>query len=770
MILGLNVLVALVVGCAALILALEQRHAVIRLHETAARQTQAAVQETTADALRALTMAGIAPGGPDVETLLLAYPSLRAVSLVDAGGVEIAHLPIDGARTPRDWRTDPAWLSVTSGSLYAGLAGDPPQVVLAAPGVDGSVVVAQADPQALWGSRVALAVGEDGYAYLVGPGGRVLATSLSLQPDEMQRPEDFVVFKKARQNAPSVRLYEGVQGEWVMGRGALVTGVPGLDLVVITETPVTEFVPVVVRVLALLALAAALTLVMGEWLIRRILRSVLGPLNTLRQAARAVTSGDLGYRVRVPPTTDRELVELGGTFNAMIERLADSQQQIDAYTHQMQEIVDLRARELSRKAVQLEVAAEVSSKFATILDPRDLSDRVVDLIRERFNLYHAEILLVDDDSGRITPGKSRRSLPAELTLHDATHSVIAWVARHSQTVYVPDVTQDERYHPSPDLPASRSALALPLRADDRVVGVLNLEAEHRDAFTKDDIAVLESLANDIGVAVHNAQVFDALETANRDLAQATLHANQANNLKSRFMLSASLKLREPLNNIIGHSETILSGVHGDLPHDVVDRQRQVLENGRVLQALIEDMLDLSNIETGEMQLRLEWVPLPPLLDEVMNATRALHQTGYADHDLALRLDLMHLTEPLPPVWADIDRLRYILINLMGNAVKYTESGEVVMSADFDDDYVRIHVHDTGPGISEEQLRFLFEPFQHQRGQVTTAGKGTGLGLPVSRLLAMRHGGDLTVHSVLDEGSTFTLNLQRHPDGAPPPPT
>jgi signal transduction histidine kinase len=393
---------------------------------------------------------------------------------------------------------------------------------------------------------------------------------------------------------------------------------------------------------------------------------------------------------------------------------------------------------------------------------------VVDLIKTRFDVYWVEILRVEE-VGRIVPasGKPKPPTPA-LSLHDSARSVTAWVAQNGTTLYVPDVKLEPRYRPSPDLPASQCELAVPLAYGTQVIGVLNLEADHRDAFPQDEIAVLEALANQIAVSMHNADTFKALENANRDLAQATLQANQANTLKSRFLLNASHKLRTPLNAVIGYSEAILSGVYGEIPEKILDRERRILENGRVLQALVADMLDLSAIETGQMQLNLQWVDLPPLLAEVMNAARALYQTTYADQPLTLQLDLDHLAEPLPPVWADIDRVRYILINLMSNAVKFTPSGEVVMSADFDDQTVRIHVRDTGPGISDDELRYLFQPFQHQRGSTASGGKGTGLGLPVSRLLAMRHGGDLTVESVLHQGSTFTLNLPRRPDGAPDP--
>jgi signal transduction histidine kinase/HAMP domain-containing protein len=512
------------------------------------------------------------------------------------------------------------------------------------------------------------------------------------------------------------------------------------------------------------------TAIAGEWLIRRILRTVVVPLERLQDGARAVIAGNYRYRVRVPANTEHELIELGSTFNQMIDRLAESQRQIDAYTNEMKEIIDQRARELARKAVQLEIASEVSSNISAILEPRALMEAIVKLIREQFKVYHAEVLLVDRETGQITSGDVRRqvTLP-ELTIRDAPHSVIAWVARNGEALYASDVSIERRYLRTPDLPASQCELAIPLKFEGRVIGVLNLEADHRDAFSRDDIAVLEGLAHAVAVAVQNAQTFKALQDANRDLAQATLQANQANHLKSRFLYNAAQRFRAPLNTIISNTETLFSVAPREVPEQTLERQRHILENGRVLQALVEDTIDLSAIEAGHMQLNLQWIKLTPLLEEVMNAARALHMAAYADHDLALKLDLMHLTEPLPPIWADLERLRYILMNLVSNAIKFTESGEVVLSADFDQDAIHIHVRDTGPGIGDDDRRYLFEPFQHQRGQPEPGEKGTGLGLPVSRLLAMRHGGDLTVKTTLRQGSTFTLNLPRHPDGAPPPP-
>lgn len=707
MILGLNLLMMMVISSAALILFLEQRQAAMDLHANTSRQVAAAARQALASV--EMTLNVIEPTEAALQQLAANMPALSGISVVDENGKEVLYLPANESETTR-----PVLLVASADAR----------------------IIADVDAAILWRKAVNLDLAGDGYAYLVNSEGQVLVAGGDIQ--QKRDPQTLPSFQAAREDGSGIRFYKGLNGGWVVGEAR---SIPGLGVVVITETPLSAYRSLLIRVIALSVLALALTALMGEWVIRRIVRSVLLPLETLQKGAQAVGAGDYRYRIRVPANTDRELADLGRAFNDMIVKLQDSQQQIDAYRNEMESIVDLRARELSRKALQLEVAAEVSRKIATLLDPRALIREVVALLQDRFNIYHVEILQV----------------PA-VRLQDET--LLASVVKHGKTLGVPDVSVEERFLPNPVLPATQSILMVPLRFGERVIGVLDLESEHRDAFRKDEIAVLESLANEIAVSLHNAQMFDALETANRDLAQATLQAKQANLVKSRFLLNASHKLRTPLNAIIGYSETILSGIYGVVPEKMQDRQRRILDNGRVLQALIEDMLDLSSIETGSMEINLGWVELPPLLQEVLNASEALRQTGYADHDLQLRLEM---EGTLPRVWADLDRLRYILINLMSNGVKFTERGEVVMAVEVLNEAVLIRVSDTGPGISDEELKHLFEPFQHQRGSIASEGKGTGLGLPVSKLLAQMHGGDLSVESTLYEGSRFTLRLPRRMD-------
>lgn len=777
MILGLNLLVLVIVLGASLIMVLEQRQSLARLHETATYQVRAAIEHQENIDVQTLAVAGqsldpAASSEAGLNSLLALLPGMESISLVTADGVEAARAPDGLSRQPvPSWDTQPAWIAATAGEVFTGLVeieGTAPRYMVAVPvGNDGSVLVASADPQVCWDEIVAGAVGDEGYVYLVSTAGTLLVVPPDQDRQDLHDPGDFSVFERARAGDPSSGFYHGLEGGWVVGRAE---HIPGTALVVMIETPRHELVPLIVRSVALWMMALLLTFLIGEWLVRRIASVVLKPLDILQQGAQAVGAGDYTFWMRMPADTDRELVDLSGAFNDMTVRLKAGQEQIDAYTNEIETIVDLRARELSRKALQLEVAAQVSSKIATILDPKALIVEVVNLIKNRFDLYHVDILTFDADGRILESGTMRYAdgTPRTISALDHGISVIAWVARYGQTRYVPDVSEEPRYRRLQETPASRCELAIPLRFGDRIIGVLNLEADHRDAFRPDEVAVFESLANEIAVSMHNAEMFAALETANRDLAQATMQAKQASVVKSRFMLNASHKLRTPLNAIIGYSETILSGIYGEIPETALDRQRRILENGRHLHALIEDMLDLASIESGYVELNLQWIETRALLDEVMNASRALLQTVYPKQDLTLRLDA---PQRLPPLWVDVHRMRYILINLMSNAVKFTDQGDIVMAVEVDEGggLLYIHVQDTGIGIPEEDLIHLFKPFQHHRGSTGDEGKGTGLGLPVSRMLALLHGGDLMVSSTPGQGSTFTLSLPLRPEGAPPSP-
>jgi signal transduction histidine kinase/CheY-like chemotaxis protein len=262
-------------------------------------------------------------------------------------------------------------------------------------------------------------------------------------------------------------------------------------------------------------------------------------------------------------------------------------------------------------------------------------------------------------------------------------------------------------------------------------------------------------------AILNENLFNPLVRLNQELAQANRDLEQASQLKSQFLANMSHELRTPLNSIIGYTELVLDGLYGPLTEDQSDRLSRVLRNGQNLLLLINDVLDLSKIEAGRMELSFATVNLPALLDTVTSTLLPLaNQKG-----LELKVNL---PEHLPVLVADETRLRQILNNLMSNAVKFTREGGVTIdvSVDQPSKMIYLRVIDTGIGIPTEHRERVFDEFHQVDGTSTREFGGTGLGLAITRRLARMHGGDVTLESEVGKGSTFTVAL---PLIAPPQP-
>ncbi|MBI5958429.1 MAG: HAMP domain-containing protein, partial [Chloroflexi bacterium] len=267
------------------------------------------------------------------------------------------------------------------------------------------------------------------------------------------------------------------------------------------------------------------------------------------------------------------------------------------------------------------------------------------------------------------------------------------------------------------------------------VGVLALSFDTMTSQLQDSINTLE----------------ERVKTRTHDLDLARQEAERANNIKSQFLASVSHELRTPLNAIINFTQFVLSGMMGP----VTDRQNNALNkslNSAVhLLDLINDVLDISKIEAGSLQLFVETD-----VDVAAEAKEVIETAGALLKDKPVELTL-EVTPALPLIWGDKQRIRQIMLNLVSNACKFTEQGQIKLCVLRRDESVLVTVTDTGPGIPEEERKIIFEVFQQTQVGLQKGG-GTGLGLPISKRLAEAHGGTLWFESTVGKGSTFYVKL------------
>lgn len=295
-------------------------------------------------------------------------------------------------------------------------------------------------------------------------------------------------------------------------------------------------------------------------------------------------------------------------------------------------------------------------------------------------------------------------------------------------------------HTDPDLSAAGlgACMILPLVVRDRALGVLTLiDAESGRFFDDDDLSLAAELAARAAAAIDRGLLYAA--------------AQQANQAKADFLAVMSHELRTPLNAVIGYSDLLMMGVPEAIPDRASEHVRRIRTSARHLLSLIEEILTFSRIEAGREELHLERTTLAHICDDVA----VIIEPTAAERKLAFRCQIEDGGAELS---TDLQKVRQVLINLLTNAVKFTEAGSVTLEAAIEDGYACFDVIDTGCGIAEQDLDRVFEPFWQVEQSRTRRAEGTGLGLAVARRLAHLLGGDITVRSRPDEGSTFRLRI------------
>jgi signal transduction histidine kinase len=290
----------------------------------------------------------------------------------------------------------------------------------------------------------------------------------------------------------------------------------------------------------------------------------------------------------------------------------------------------------------------------------------------------------------------------------------------------------------------RAVAAAPMMREGHAIGALVLRKVEVEAFTPRRIQLLETFAAQAVIAIENVRLFTEIQEKSRQLEVASQH-------KSQFLANMSHELRTPLNAILGYTEMMVDGLYGNLPDKAQGALERVQSNGKHLLGLINDVLDLSKIEAGQLALAIEDYSVPDMVSTVMSATESLAKTK----GIAL---VSELPQGLPRGHGDARRLTQVLLNLVGNAIKFTDEGKVEIRARQQGDRFKISVIDTGPGIAKADQGKIFEEFQQVDNTSTRKKGGTGLGLSISRKIVELHGGYITVESDVGKGSNFKMTI------------
>jgi signal transduction histidine kinase len=473
--------------------------------------------------------------------------------------------------------------------------------------------------------------------------------------------------------------------------------------------------------------------------------AVINPLRQLANFADQVGSGNLDANLD-QSDFEGEIAVLANSLTSMTSRLRD-------LIYNLENKVEERTRDL-------EIASDVSRQITSVLELDVLLPELVEKTRQGFGLYYVSLFLFDKDREELilevgTGAEGAQIMSEAQPFHiNSRPSLVAQVARECKAEIINDTTVSTIYFPNPHLPETRAEAAFPMLVSDELVGVLDLQSDIVGRFRENESQIFSTLAEQIAIAVRNAQLYREQEHLAHELERADL-------MKSQFLASMSHELRTPLNAIINFTQLITMGVAGPVTDEQLTMLNTSLNSSKHLLQLINDVLDISKIQAGKLSLYIEeHVNLNDEIKAVIDMAEPLLQKQNALLDQPIRF-IQDIDQNLPLTACDRRRTRQVLLNLLSNAIKFTDQGSITLSAKKKSEEFIFAVMDTGPGIPQEMQARIFEPFIQMTDDIKHT-QGTGLGLPISRSLAQAHGGDLWVESKIGEGTTFFFTLPFRP--------
>lgn len=508
----------------------------------------------------------------------------------------------------------------------------------------------------------------------------------------------------------------------------------GQKFVVVAENSLSEALELAYTSLYIAVAITLIALLAAVVVIFFAVRYIVRPIEDLSGTAKQIADGNLALRAQVKSRD--EIGTLAQAFNTMTDQLR-------SLIHGLEARVRARTQDI-------ELAASVSRQATKELDLNKLLRQIVELTRSGFDLYFVGVFLFDEQTrtlnlkaGTGDAGERLIKLGKSFNISDP-YGLVPTAARKLELMLSNDVTTSLEHFFNPILPNTRSELALPMVVGQRLIGVMDLQSEQINRFSEEDLRSMTLLSEQLAVAVQNAQLFADQLRLNEEL-------RQLDQMKSQFMASVSHELRTPLNAIINLSEFVLTEKYGPINAEQRHALTDTVSSSKHLLALINDVMDITKIESGGLQLFVEENIDPRReIENVLATAQGLR--GQKSIEL-----IVDVEDPLPCLVGDRRRIRQILLNLVSNAVKFTEKGRVTIQARQENQHILFAVKDTGPGIAPEQQELIFEAFQ-QGSEGLKHGGGTGLGLPISRRLAEAHNGKLWLESTPGLGSSFYVSL------------
>ncbi len=422
-------------------------------------------------------------------------------------------------------------------------------------------------------------------------------------------------------------------------------------------------------------------------------------------------------------------------------------------------LVDVNRQQEQQRLLQLQTSLEINQRLGSILDPDELLAAMAQIFRSRYGFDRADFYLWSNPDRTFTllarSGKTADPVPL------ATSGPLGHALLNNRLIYIPDTGSSPRYPPDLHWPDTRTRVILPVRVGGQALGVLDLHSQIRRLCNQAELDALQTLADEMGIGMRNGQLY-------AQALQARAEAVQASLLRSRLLARVSQQFRAPLNVILGYCQAALANptLYGlPLPDELLRDLRHIEGSGAALQRLVNDLLELAQAETGTLRLHPEEVALQPFLKEVFESARRVMGEGGT---VRWRLQV---PASLPTLLVDPIRLRTMLMNLLDNAARFTERGQILLGADYSESWVHLWVQDTGCGMTPETLTLVRQRALYGVGELPPRAdgnpEGAGLGLAVVQYLAALHRGEFRIESDPGRGTTCHLFLPRHAGPAHP---